>query len=80
MSDVGTKAAELDVELVIELGSVRMSVDQLLNLQEGSLIELGRPLGELRSVKMNGTEIGKGEVVVVEENFGVRMIEEGEAD
>jgi flagellar motor switch protein FliN/FliY len=70
-----TKARELDVEIVIELGRTRISIDKLLNMREGTLIELGKPVDELDSITVNGQEIGKGEVVVVEENFGVRMVD-----
>jgi flagellar motor switch protein FliN len=65
----------VEVELVIELGRTRLSVDTLLHMEEGTLIELDKVSGEPVDVRMNGTRIGGGEVVVVEENFGVRVIE-----
>ena len=64
---------EFVTELVIELGRTRLTINELLDLREGSLIELPVVSGEPVDVRMNGTRIGGGEVVVVEENFGVRM-------
>ena len=75
-----TNARNLDVEVTIELGRTRVSIEELMNLREGSLIELGKPHDEPIVVRVDKGVFGTGEVVVVAENFGVRMLEiEGEA-
>ena len=75
MNTTETNARNIDVELTIELGRTRLSIERLLELQEGSLIELDRLVGDKDLVTINGEVFGKGEVVVVAENFGVRMVE-----
>lgn len=66
---------DVDVKLTVEIGSTSLTLRELLALGEGSVIELDRQAGELLDVFVNGTLIGRGEVVTVGERFGVRMTE-----
>jgi flagellar motor switch protein FliN/FliY len=67
----------LDVQLqvTVELGRARMKIAEILALRNGSVIELDRLAGEPTDILINGTLIARGEVVVVDEKFGVRIIE-----
>ncbi len=77
----GQKQGEMDLdfildiplELSVELGKTRMLVNDLLQLGQGSIIELNRLAGEPLEVYINNKLIAKGEVVVVNEKFGVRL-------
>lgn len=66
-----------DVELAVtvELGRTRMLVREVLDLVPGSVIELDRAAGSPVDVLVNGTMIARGEVVVIDEEFGVRITE-----
>ncbi|HVJ01203.1 MAG: flagellar motor switch protein FliN [Sphingomonas sp.] len=66
---------DVDVKLTVEIGSTSLSLRELLALGEESVIELDRDAGELLDVFVNGTLIGRGEVVTVGEKFGLRMTE-----
>lgn len=66
---------DVDVKLTVEIGSTTLSLRELLALGESSVIELDRQAGELLDVLVNGTLIGRGEVVTVGERFGVKMTE-----
>lgn len=76
---VGGHALELlsDVELgvTVELGRARMPVRDLLSITPGAVIELDRAAGSPVDVLVNGTLIARGEVVVVDEEFGIRISE-----
>lgn len=65
----------LDVQMVltVELGRTRKYVKDILGLGEGSIIELDKLAGEPVDLLVNGKLIAKGEVVVIDENFGVRV-------
>lgn len=65
----------LDVQmpLTVELGRTRMYVKEVLTMGEGSIIELDKLAGEPVDLMVNGKLIAKGEVVVIDENFGVRV-------
>ena len=67
----------LDVPLgvSVELGRVRMPVRQLLSLTAGSVIELAKLAGEPLDVLINGRPVARGEAVMVNEKFGVRLTE-----
>jgi flagellar motor switch protein FliN/FliY len=66
-----------DVEMGVtaELGRRRMSVRDLLSLTPGAVIELDRAAGSPVDVLVNGTLIARGEVVVIDEEFGIRISE-----
>lgn len=66
---------DVDVKLTVEIGSAQLTLRELLALGESSVIELDRQANELLDVFVNGTLIGRGEVVTVGERFGVRMTE-----
>lgn len=66
---------DVDVKLTVEIGSTSLSLRELLALGEGSVIELDRQADELLDVFVNGTLIGRGEVVTVGDRFGVKMTE-----
>jgi flagellar motor switch protein FliN len=66
---------DVDVKLTVEIGSTTLSLRELLALGEASVIELDREAGELLDVFVNGTLIGRGEVVTVGERFGVKLTE-----
>jgi len=67
----------LDVPLgvSVELGRVRMPVRQLLSLTAGSVIELAKIAGEPLDVLINGRPVARGEAVMVNDKFGVRLTE-----
>jgi len=65
----------LDIPLVvmIEIGRTKMFIKDLLQLGQGSVIELDKMVGEPMDVCVNGKLIGRGEVVVINEKFGIRL-------
>ncbi len=67
--------AILDVPVVIamEIGRTKINIRNLLQLNQGSVVELDRLAGEPMDVLVNGTLIAQGEVVVVNEKFGIRL-------
>ncbi len=64
---------DIPVTLAMEVGSTQISIRNLLQLNQGSVIELDRLAGEPLDVLVNGTLIAHGEVVVVNEKFGIRL-------
>jgi len=66
---------DISLQVTVELGRARMKIQEILALRNGSVIELDRLAGEPADILVNGTLIAKGEVVVVDEKFGVRVIE-----
>mgnify|MGYP003429249239 CR=1 FL=1 len=64
---------DIPVTLSMEVGSTNISIRNLLQLNQGSVIELDRLAGEPLDVLVNGTLIAHGEVVVVNEKFGIRL-------
>ena len=64
---------DVPVTLSMEVGRTRISIRNLLQLNQGSVIELDRLAGEPLDVLVNGTLIAHGEVVVVNEKFGIRL-------
>jgi len=74
----GNKALDLlmDIELpiVIELGRSQMSLKRILELGPGAIVEMDRLAGEPVDILINGKVVARGEVVVVDENFGVRIL------
>jgi flagellar motor switch protein FliN/FliY len=77
----GPRAAGLDLlrdvemEVTAELGRTRMTVRELLSLTPGAVVELDRAAGSPADLLVNGTLIARGEVVVVDEEFGIRITE-----
>jgi flagellar motor switch protein FliN/FliY len=66
---------DVPVGVTAELGRSVIKIRDLLNLSPGSVIELERIAGESIDLMVNGVLIGKGDVVVVNENFGLRITE-----
>lgn len=66
---------DVDMQLTVELGQTRKKVRDILQFGEGSIVELNKLAGEPVDVKVNQQLIAKGEVVVIDENFGVRITE-----
>jgi flagellar motor switch protein FliN/FliY len=66
---------DVGLQVTVELGRARMKIGEILALRSGSVIELDRLAGEPADILINGTLIARGEVVVVDEKFGVRIIE-----
>lgn len=66
---------DVPLPVTVELGRTTMVVRDILALGPGSIIELDRAAGEVVDVVVNGKLIARGEVVVIDENFGVRITE-----
>jgi flagellar motor switch protein FliN len=64
---------DVPVTLSLEVGRSRISIRNLLQLNQGSVVELDRAAGEPLDVFVNGTLVAHGEVVVVNEKFGIRL-------
>jgi flagellar motor switch protein FliN/FliY len=64
---------DVPVTLAMEIGRVRVPIRNLLQLTQGSVVELDRLAGEPLDVTVNGTLIAHGEVVVVNERYGIRF-------
>ena len=63
---------DIPLRVTVELGRTKMPVNELLNLTQGSVVELSKLAGEPMEVYVNDKLIAKGEAVVVNEKFGVR--------
>jgi len=66
---------EVPLQITVELGRSRMTVREILDLKQGSVIELNRTAGDPVDVFVNDHLVARGEVVVVDDNFGVRITE-----
>jgi flagellar motor switch protein FliN len=66
---------KIPVTLTLEVGEAKLSLYDLANLQADSVVELNTLAGEPLTIKVNGTAIGRAEVVVTGENYGLKIIE-----
>lgn len=66
---------KIPVRLTLEVGGADISLADLVNIENGSVVELDKLAGEPLDIKVNGTVIGRGEVVVAGENYGLRVVE-----
>lgn len=66
---------DVSVSVALEVGRAQVTVRELLQMTQGSIIELDRLAGEPLDVFVNGVRVARGEVVVVNERFGVRLTE-----
>ena len=66
---------DIPVQFTVELGRTKITIKNLLGLAQGSVVELEGSAGDLMDILVNGYIIAKGEVVVVNEKFGVRLTE-----
>ncbi|MCW2950851.1 MAG: flagellar motor switch protein FliN [Conexibacter sp.] len=71
-NDLG-RLSDVPVELAVEIGRTRMTVGETLELRPGSIVVLNRMAGEPVDLLVNGTPIARGEVVVIDEEFGLRI-------
>jgi flagellar motor switch protein FliN len=76
-----TQPAKLDfildipLEITVELGRTKMLIHDLLKLGQGSVIELGKPAGDTLEILANNRLIAKGDVVVMNDKYGIRLTE-----
>jgi flagellar motor switch protein FliN len=66
---------DVPLQVIVELGRTRMTIDNLLKLKQGSIVELERMAGEPLELYVNNKLIARGEAVVVKEQLGVRIID-----
>lgn len=66
---------DVPLEVTVELGRANKSIKEILDFSPGTIIELNKLAGEPVDVLVNGKFVAKGEVVVIEENFGIRIVE-----
>lgn len=67
--------ADIPIRVSVEVGSTSLKLSDLLDLTEGSVVELDRQAHELLDIMANGTLIARGEVVTVNGRFGVRIVD-----
>jgi flagellar motor switch protein FliN/FliY len=80
-ADAGAATSDLNLDVILdvpvslslEVGRARIPIRNLLQLNQGSVVELERAAGEPLDLYVNGTLIAQGEVVVVNDRFGVRL-------
>jgi flagellar motor switch protein FliN/FliY len=65
---------DIPLQITVELGRTKMTIKELLRLGEGSIIELPVPAGDPLDILVNQKPIAKGEVVVVNEKYGIRIL------
>lgn len=67
--------AEIPLRVSVEVGSTALKLSELMDLSEGSVVELDRQAHELLDIMVNGTLVAKGEVVTVNGKFGIRVVD-----
>jgi flagellar motor switch protein FliN/FliY len=70
-----SRLSEIPMELSVEIGRTRTTVGDALELRVGSVVALGRNAGDPVDLLVNGSPIARGEVVVVDERYGLRITE-----
>lgn len=66
---------DISVEISVEIGRTKLTIGELLALSKGSIIELNKIAGESVDIYVNDKLLGKGEIVLVNERLGVRVVE-----
>lgn len=66
---------DVPVTLAVEIGKAKLNIQDLLKLNHGSVVKLSRLVGEPLDVNVNGVLVAKGDVVVIDDNLGVRLTE-----
>lgn len=66
---------EVPVTLSVEIGTNKMPIKQLVSLNQGSVVDLERDINEPMNLLVNGTLIARGEVVVIGQKFGLRVVD-----
>jgi flagellar motor switch protein FliN/FliY len=69
------RVQDIPLELAVELGRTRLLIKDILELRAGSIVELEKMAGEPVDILANGLLVARGEVVVIEDAFGVRITE-----
>ncbi len=67
--------SDIRVRMAVEVGATSIRMRDLMNLGDGSVVELDRPASDPLDIMVNGTLIARGEVVTINNRFGVRIIE-----
>ncbi len=67
--------ADIPLRLSVEVGSTSLKLAELMDLAEGSVVELDRQANELLDIFVNGTLVARGEVVTVGGKFGIRVVD-----
>jgi flagellar motor switch protein FliN/FliY len=70
-----TLVLDVLVEIAVEIGRTRMSIRETMALAPGSVVALKKPAGEAVDLLVNGKPIARGEVVTIDEEFGLRITE-----
>ena len=70
---LGVSKWRVSLQVTVELGRTKKSIKEILELTNGSIVELDKLAGEPVDIHVNGKFLAKGEVVVIDENFGVRI-------
>ncbi len=65
--------ADIPVEISVEVGNTKMKLEDILNLHPNSIVELDRHINEPVDIKVNGKLIAKGELYVVEDQYGIKI-------
>jgi flagellar motor switch protein FliN/FliY len=73
--DLPAKMRKIPVTLTLEVGSARISLQELMAIGPDSVVELDVLAGEPLVIKVNGTAIGRAEVVVAGENYGLKVLD-----
>jgi len=66
---------DVNLHIIVEVGKAKMTVQDLLQLGQGSVVELEKLAGEPLDIYVNGKHVARGEAVIVNEKFGVRVTE-----
>jgi len=66
---------DVPLEVTVELGRTNKTIKEILDFSPGTIIELNKLAGEAIDLLVNGKYVAKGEVVVIEDNFGIRITE-----
>lgn len=72
--------ADIPVRMSVEVGSTQLKLAQVMDLAEGSVVELDRQADELLDIMVNGTLVARGEVVTVNGRYGIRVVEIASAE
>ena len=66
---------DIPIDISVEIGRTKLPIGELLSLTKGSIVELNRIAGEAADIYVNDRLLGKGEVVIVNERLGIRIVE-----
>ncbi|MCW2396025.1 flagellar motor switch protein FliN [Sphingobium sp. B8D3B] len=67
--------ADIPVRMSVEVGATQLRLAEIMNLGEGSVVQLDRQADDLLDIMVNGTLVARGEVVTVNGRYGVRIVE-----